>query len=233
MATGITTIVGSILQCTPIARNWDTTTPGRCLDKLDFARYTAIPNVITGFAMLVLPLPMVWRLNVTFQQKIALTATFLHGIIGFVASIARLAILFGSGETRDTNRLAISWTIWTMVEPANYVIAACLPTLRPIFMRILPQNFFLLSHKRKSKSYSSVKISWPKGRATPKITLASADIHGPSHLTGPWDASRVTREDLEANTTDWEWKAQARTVLQETREVTPSPTLVNGSTNRL
>ncbi|KAI4173150.1 MAG: hypothetical protein LQ343_003077 [Gyalolechia ehrenbergii] len=80
-ATGITTIVGSIFQCTPIARNWDQNLPGKCIDKLDFSRYIAIPNVITGLAMLVLPLPMVWRLNVTIQQKVALTATFLHGII--------------------------------------------------------------------------------------------------------------------------------------------------------
>ncbi|KAL8964201.1 MAG: hypothetical protein Q9183_004621, partial [Haloplaca sp. 2 TL-2023] len=80
VATGVATTVGSLLQCTPIARNWDMTMQGRCIDKLDFARYTAIPNVISGFFMLLLPLPMVWRLNITIQQKIALTATFLHGI---------------------------------------------------------------------------------------------------------------------------------------------------------
>lgn len=80
-ATGTTTIVGSIFQCMPIARNWDSNVTGKCIDKLDFARYTAIPNVITGLAMLILPLPMVWQLNVTIQQKVALTATFLHGIM--------------------------------------------------------------------------------------------------------------------------------------------------------
>lgn len=80
-ATGITTIVGSIAQCVPISRNWNMAIPGRCIDKLAFARYTAISNVITGFLMLLLPLPMVWRLNVAVQQKVALTATFLHGIM--------------------------------------------------------------------------------------------------------------------------------------------------------
>ncbi|KAL9581927.1 MAG: hypothetical protein Q9212_003602 [Teloschistes hypoglaucus] len=79
--TGITTIVGSIAQCVPISRNWNMAVSGRCIDKVAFARYTAIPNVITGFFMLLLPLPMVWRLNVTVQQKVALTATFLHGIM--------------------------------------------------------------------------------------------------------------------------------------------------------
>ncbi|KAL8957176.1 MAG: hypothetical protein Q9193_005487, partial [Seirophora villosa] len=80
-----------------MARNWDHNVPGRCIDELTFARYTSIPNVVTGFAMLILPLPMVWRLKISVQQKIALTATFLHGIIGFAASVARLAILFEPG----------------------------------------------------------------------------------------------------------------------------------------
>lgn len=80
-ATGITTVVGSIAQCIPVSRNWNPAVPGRCINELAFARYTAILNVSTGFLMLLLPLPMVWRLNVTVQQKVALTATFLHGIM--------------------------------------------------------------------------------------------------------------------------------------------------------
>ncbi|KAL8688027.1 MAG: hypothetical protein Q9218_005960 [Villophora microphyllina] len=175
--------------------------------------------------MLLLPLPMVWRLNVSFQQKIALTATFLHGIIGFTASVARLGILFDSPGTRSLNWLAISWTIWTIVEPANYVIAACLPTLRPIFVRILPPSFFLLTYKRQSKPYSSIKISWPKGRS-PKITMATADIHGASHLTGPWDGSVIQCNDLEAGR-----DARPKTAgekeeeipMESAREVLPSP----------
>ncbi|KAL8826014.1 MAG: hypothetical protein Q9170_007570 [Blastenia crenularia] len=182
---------------------------------------------------------MVWRLNVTTQQKIALTATFLHGIIGFIASIARLVILFEPIKARNTNcelapflsdvlsdktaGLAISWTIWTIVEPTNFVIAACLPTLRPVFARILPPSFFLLTNKRKSRPYTSLKISWPKGRATPKITLASADIHGPSRLTGPWDQSGMDRGDLEANNMMSLGKSAEKTFTQNTREITPSP----------
>lgn len=80
-ATGLVLICGSIFQCTPIAYNWDKTTQGRCIDMVQFARFMAIPNVITGIGMLILPLPMVWSLHMTSSRKIALTATFLHGIM--------------------------------------------------------------------------------------------------------------------------------------------------------
>lgn len=46
-----------------------------------FSRYMAIPNVITGAVMLVMPLPVVWNLNIDVSAKIALTATFMHGIM--------------------------------------------------------------------------------------------------------------------------------------------------------
>ncbi|KAL9048407.1 MAG: hypothetical protein Q9206_006047 [Seirophora lacunosa] len=221
VATGLATMLGSVLKCIPMARNWDHNVPGRCIDELTFARYTSIPNVVTGFAMLILPLPMVWRLKISVHQKIALTATFLHGIIGFAASVARLAILFEPGMENSSGALAISWTIWTIVEPGNYVIAACLPTLRPILARLLPASFFLLSAKRKSRSYSSLKISWPKGRASPRIMLATAEIHGQSHLTGPWDQSKYFPEDLEAGMAA---KAPDKALVHESRlRLTPSP----------
>ena len=40
---------------------------------------------------------------------------------------------------------SVAWTIWTINESANYIFAACLPTLRPLFLRILPSSFFILS----------------------------------------------------------------------------------------
>lgn len=48
----------------------------------------------------------------------------------------------------DARTTAVAWTIWTIIEPANLIIAACLPTLRPIFVRIFPEKFFILTRKR-------------------------------------------------------------------------------------
>lgn len=72
----------AIFSCSPIAYTWDKTiVGGTCIDQLTFARFISIPNVITGVVMLVMPLPLVWQLNVPVAIKVALTATFLHGIM--------------------------------------------------------------------------------------------------------------------------------------------------------
>lgn len=82
IATGIANTFVAIFQCTPIAYEWNRSIQGgQCIDMVAFARYTMIPNVVTGAIMLIMPLPLAWRLNLTVSARIALTATLLHGIM--------------------------------------------------------------------------------------------------------------------------------------------------------
>ena len=57
-------------------------------------------------------------------------------------------------NTHYPSDTSLIWTIWTINEPANYIIAACLPTLRPVFLRILPSSFSILSNGRSGKRSS-------------------------------------------------------------------------------
>lgn len=82
IGTGIANTFIAIFQCSPVPYTWDKTIEGgKCFNELAFARFMAIPNVVDGFVMLVMPMPLVWQLELALQQKIALTATFLHGIM--------------------------------------------------------------------------------------------------------------------------------------------------------
>ena len=191
--TGAIDISTSFLYCAPSPKSpSDSTSPQKCVNQLAFQYYLTIPNIVTGFIMLIIPLPVVWRLKITMVQKIGLTLTFLHGGIGFLGSCARLFALSKAMHANEPSWIAL--TIWTINEPANYLIAACLPTLRPIFSKCLPESFFILSRASRSKSRSSnggprsnrsdsnpqmIKCSgswqWPWGRKS-----SSRDISGAS-----------------------------------------------------
>ena len=80
IATGVANTLVAVFQCSPVAYKWNKSIQGgKCIDEVAFARYMTISNVFTGAIMLVMPLPLSWRLNLTISAKITLTATFLHG----------------------------------------------------------------------------------------------------------------------------------------------------------
>lgn len=78
----ITVVLISILACTPISFNWDRTQPGgHCLDPRIFVIAISIPNIVTDITILLLPLPVIWRLQLHFKKKIAVSAIFSLGIL--------------------------------------------------------------------------------------------------------------------------------------------------------
>ena len=82
VATGIANTFAAVFQCSPVAYAWNKSLQGgHCIDEVAFARSMTLPNVVTGAIMLVVPLPLSWRLNLTLSARVALTATFLHGIM--------------------------------------------------------------------------------------------------------------------------------------------------------
>ena len=69
-------IVG--FQCNNPAASWDPTIPGgHCNNIQAHLTYASLPNIITDVAMLVLPIPVVRRLQVALHVKIGLAMTFL------------------------------------------------------------------------------------------------------------------------------------------------------------
>ena len=81
-ATGIVCPIMSLNLCRPFEFNWNRMIPGgECWDEQAFYRWGSLPNVLTDIAMLVLPLPIVWRLHTSKKLKLGLTLTFLTGSV--------------------------------------------------------------------------------------------------------------------------------------------------------
>jgi len=73
-------IFALIFPCQPISANWDLSiTDYKCIDKAAIYLATAAVNVITDLMILLLPIPMVVRLQMQRSQKIALMVVFAVG----------------------------------------------------------------------------------------------------------------------------------------------------------
>jgi hypothetical protein len=71
------------LVCIPIDAFWDITIPGKCLPMGTKAQMlmASVGNIITDVIILLLPVPVVLRLKLRKQQKVALLGIFSLGFL--------------------------------------------------------------------------------------------------------------------------------------------------------
>jgi len=75
----IAQIVMSIFQCTPVHKAWDPATPGTCLNTFVAATSPAAINVVTDFATVFLPMPLIWIMQLQWRRKVQLLGIFMLG----------------------------------------------------------------------------------------------------------------------------------------------------------
>lgn len=78
LAWGIAILLITILACFPIRKNWDQSVPGYCIERHSTL---LIPNVLTDFILLILPMPMLWPIKLSFGRKIGLCGLFAAGYL--------------------------------------------------------------------------------------------------------------------------------------------------------
>ena len=161
VAWGFTNFFGDIFQCFPIEKLWNPSVQGHCISygKLSFSM--GIVNIVNDFVILILPMPLVWRLQLKRNKKILITVTFMGGTVACIVSIVRLHYTHAVNSTFDSScesffvssllylleKLKLSMLgddvnvgIVSGVELCIGIIAACIPTYRPLFNKFFRRD---------------------------------------------------------------------------------------------
>jgi hypothetical protein len=79
----IASVVATIVQCDPIPRAWDKTIPGNreCISMAQFWYANAGFSIATDIIILLMPMPLVYGLQVPRIQKVALILVFALGVL--------------------------------------------------------------------------------------------------------------------------------------------------------
>ncbi|RAL15812.1 putative integral membrane protein Pth11-like [Aspergillus homomorphus CBS 101889] len=129
----IVSITG-VLMCVPVAKFWHRAIPGRCLDAASFYYGQQIPNIVTDVVILLMPLKSVWALPISKTQRALLSGVFLVGILTLIFDIVRLVVMIHVTEIGpDITYNQAPVAVWTCMEAAVGIVAACLSHLRPLF----------------------------------------------------------------------------------------------------
>ncbi|EMD68387.1 hypothetical protein COCSADRAFT_80627 [Bipolaris sorokiniana ND90Pr] len=130
-------------------------TDGKCLKDLNFSM--AIINILTGFFIILLPLPMLHALQLCMKQNFLLGVVFTLGSGIIIVPIVQIIYVYNFIGNPDVTFYQASACIFSEIELNVEVICASMATLKPFFFRHMS---FLLSFSRNSERSKSWALSW-------------------------------------------------------------------------
>lgn len=100
ISTATVSFTMDLAACQPFSANWGPpeVQAVQCINKEALFIWSTFPNIVTDVVMLVLPLPIIWKLHTSTQLKVALTATFMVGSMYVCLSPYRLSVLTTPNE---------------------------------------------------------------------------------------------------------------------------------------
>ncbi|PYH32862.1 ion-transporting P-type ATPase SPF1 [Aspergillus neoniger CBS 115656] len=166
---GVSIIVGLVFwfmltfECKPVSHFWQRTKPGHCMsiDKLlDIAYVYSVTAMICDFTLGLLPIFLVWKLQMSRQTKAALAGILSLGCIASAGVIVRIPFL---PTYKDAEFLYATTqiSIWSNVEAGLGITAGCLVTLRPLFRWLGGTSY---SPTRSKKTSGSMPLSSMNGQ---------------------------------------------------------------------
>ncbi|OKL55997.1 hypothetical protein UA08_08795 [Talaromyces atroroseus] len=114
----------------------------------------ATSDVATDIVVLTIPMPIIWRLHMTTRQKLGLLIVFMLGYMSTAAATARIVFIAQDLYGEESNVM-----VWGYIEASIGVIAACLPTLRPLMKARMPES--IVNSARSKLSLNSLPSSPP------------------------------------------------------------------------
>ncbi|KAI0481700.1 hypothetical protein F4859DRAFT_430906 [Xylaria cf. heliscus] len=134
---------GTVLQCTPINKTWETSLEGTCIDRRILFTVSSSFNIFTDILILALPLRIFIDLKIPRRTKIALMFIFLLGFLTTITSIVRLVLLIQGLFMLKTTLSADAniGFVTSAIETNLALITASAPALRPLLRTWFPRLF--------------------------------------------------------------------------------------------
>lgn len=163
---GIVNVAGLVLtfinifQCSPIPSGWTARIADgtKCIPLLTEFICAAPVNIVTDLAILALPIPVLTGMRLPSRQKTILVFTFTLGIFVTIVDVVRIyylqqaigesPITTGSdggirfGGQGDFAFNASYALMWSAVEVNVGMTCACIPTLKPLILKLLPSMLY-------------------------------------------------------------------------------------------
>ncbi|KAL8981950.1 MAG: hypothetical protein Q9205_003405 [Flavoplaca limonia] len=147
--------------CNPRRKLWIPSTPGRCMHEDARGVLSGSINIASDFVILILPLPVLQRLQMPLAKKLRLSLVFSFGAFACVTSIVRIvySIQLDPDQGSTAYQLNVNRQgLWAFAEISVGIIVGCMPLVHKSFKHLSTK--FPSTSSLRIRSGSSGGSSW-------------------------------------------------------------------------
>lgn len=126
-------------------------------------------------ALALLPITIIWNLRLNWHKKLGLSVLMGMGVFAFICAVIKTSKLPELNARVDITYVTVSLWIWTANETNVLILAASIPTLRPLYL--------VLFNRPGSESYRNKDSG--QNRCGGRIKLG--------HTTAPFGTGELTK----------------------------------------
>ncbi|KAH8883761.1 hypothetical protein GQ53DRAFT_882264 [Thozetella sp. PMI_491] len=191
-----------LLGCQPMSKYWQVyPDPGNlcqpAISKLNVF-VVVIPNVVTDLFLLSIPLPLLWKVNISLRKKIHLMCLFSGAVFVVMAGTIRAVVILTAGSDG-----AISGSQWACRETFVSIVITNLPIIQPL-IRAVADKVGLSALISKSSRQASSHPLGSKDRGTQAFELSKKDVDSKvlsKSQSSAWDSDEhILRQDTPKDT---------------------------------
>lgn len=217
---GIVNLAGAVLtlinifQCRPVQAAWEIwRDTSQCIPLLTEFICSAPINIVTDLAILALPIPVLTGMRLPPRQKIILVLTFTIGIFVTIVDVVRIYYLQQAVSSVPTGGVSsdpsshfggtpdFAWNsslsfMWSAVEVNVGMACACIPTLKPLIIKILPAMIIDPDGTRSSTQTEKDALDSPRNRTGSDglVSPTSPNYRGSVNIQEPPATHRASRD---------------------------------------
>ncbi|KAL1965539.1 hypothetical protein VTN77DRAFT_5622 [Rasamsonia byssochlamydoides] len=169
-------------SCNPVYWAWHVTldeawNARHCINFLPLNTAMGAVNIATDVVLLMLPLRMVWKVQMRTAQKLGLTLVFGTGLFTVAAACVREYFVVSTEKNSDQSYTEVPEALWLTIELMVGIVAASLPAIGPLYQHIIRDSRLATSIRNLISRVSSIasRSSQRSPRRIPSAEGRAAD----------------------------------------------------------
>ncbi|CAI7616447.1 unnamed protein product [Penicillium palitans] len=166
-------------QCKPTEKMWNASIEGTCWSPdvfNDFSYLVSAYTTMTDIILAIVPISAFWKLQMPFSTRLSVCIMMGLTLLSAIVTIVKATYLKLFTDHTDPLFKVVPSVLWGLIEQNVVIVAACIPTLRPLFRKVFKSTTDSTGEATLQKGTGSgFKLSYNSLQRS-KRTLSAAEL---------------------------------------------------------